>query len=372
MREPTHRRVLAPPPLPGSGVIGWRAVVASAAACVLALTVTSAPGSVAAPAEDVQVVAAFDDPRPGGQAVELPEGVAVDRTGHVYASLGPPFFTQGLPGFGAYGAIVRISPDGFRRTVVEFPDGPAPAGVAVDAAARVFFAVPDPGGPDVGVYRVKRGGGAERIVGTEQMAVPNGLALDPRGALIVSDSVLGQIWRIGSRARLGYGGDPAVPWLTHPLLAGCQPGQVGANGVAFYRGDLYVANTERGLLLRVPVLHDGSPGTPVILAGDEDCETTDRLYGLDGIAINRRGHVYGALVLQNTLVTINPDTGTAEVVLDADAGLWNPASVAFGAARGDRDSLYITNYAVLPPEPPANLGPAVLKLSTGVPGWRLR
>lgn len=349
-----------------------RRTLAAVVAVALLLVAAPASSAVAAPAGDVEVVAAFDDPRPGGDAGELPEGVAVDRKGHVYASLGPPFFTAGLPGLEAYGAIVTISPDGSRRTVVEFPDGPAPAGVVVDAAARVFFTVPDPGGPDVGVYGVTRGGEAERIAGTEQMAVPNGLALDRRGGLVVSDSALGQIWRIGWPARLGYGGDPALPWLTHPLLAGCQPGQVGANGVAFYRGDLYVANTERGLLLRVPVLRDGSPGTPIIVAGDEDCETTDELYGLDGIAINRRGHVYGALVLQNKLVTIQPDTGTATVVLDADDGLWNPASLAFGTARGERDSLYITNYAVLPPAPPANLGPAVLKLRTAVPGWRGR
>ena len=344
----------------------------AAVAVVLLLVAVPAPGALAAPDGDVEVVAAFDDPRPTADARELPEGVAVDRRGHVYASLGPPFFTAGLPGLEPYGAIVTISPDGSRRTVVEFPDGPAPAGVAVDAAARVFFTMPDPGGPDVGVYRATRGGEAQRIAGTEQMAVPNGLALDRRGGLVVSDSVLGQIWRIGWRARLGYGGDPAAAWLTHPLLAGCQPGQVGANGVAFYRGDLFVANTERGLLLRVPVLRDGSPGTPVIVAGDEDCEISDELYGLDGIAIDRRGLVYAALVLQNKLVAIHPDTGTATVVLDADDGLWNPASLAFGTARGDRDSLYITNYAVLPPVPPANLGPAVLKLSTGVPGWRGR
>lgn len=372
MLQPAHRPVVAPQPLPGRGVLGWRAAVASAAAIAVALAVTSAPGSAAAPAEDVQVVAAFDDPRPGGEAGELPEGVAVDRAGNIYASLGPPFFTASLPGFEPYGAIVRISPDGSRRTLVEFPDGPAPAGVAVDAAARVFFTVPDPGGPDVGVYRATRGGEAERIAGTEHMAVPNGLALDRRGALVVSDSALGQLWRIPWRARLGHGGDPAAPWLAHPLLAGCQPEQVGANGVAFYRGDLYVANTERGLLLRIPVLRDGSPGAPVVLAGDEDCDTTDELSGLDGIAIDRRGLVYAALVLQNTLVTIHPQTGAVAVVLDANDGLWNPASVTFGTARGDRDNLYLTNYAVLPPGPPANLGPAVLKLSTGVPGWRWR
>lgn len=51
-------------------------------------------------------------------------------------------------------------------------------------------------------------------------------------------------------------------------------------------------------------------------------------------------------------------------------GLWNPASVVFGPRWGDR--VYITNYAVLPPVPPANLGPAVSGYDAGVRGWPFR
>ena len=320
-----------------------------------ALAGAGVPGAHATSTDRLEVKYAFDDPRPTSAATELPEGIAVDRRGNLYASLGPPFFVGG-----GYGAVVRIAPDGSRRTLVELPDGPAPAGIVVDRSFRVAFAVPDPGGPDVGVYRVRRGGGAERIAGTDAMAVPNGLALGPRGALFVTDSALGQIWRIPRRARVGHGGEEADSWLSHPLLAGCAPGQVGANGIAVHRGDLFVANSERGLLLRVPVLSDGSPGDPIIVAGDPDCESTDELYSLDGIAIHRRGDVFAALVLQNRLVRIDQRTGTATQLLDGDDGLWNPASVAFGSARHERDLLFIANYAVLAPEPPASLGPALL------------
>lgn len=331
------------------------------------LAVAGMSGAAAAPAEEVAVVHAFDDPRPVGAGTELPEGVAVDLRGNVYATLGPPFFAGG-----GYGAVVKLGADGSRSTLVEFPDGPAPAGVVVDAFARVYFAVPDPGGPGAGVYRVKRGGGAERIDGTEAMALPNGLALDRRGALFVSDSALGEIWRIPWRARVGYGGGDVGPWLSHPLLAGCGPNQVGANGIAFYRGDLFVANSERGLLVRVPVRPDGSPGSPIVLAGDEDCENTDELWSLDGIAIDLRGDVYAAVVLQNRLVRIDPRSGIVTPLLDESDGLWNPASVAFGPGWRDRGRLFITNYAVLAPEPAASLGPAVLTYRTGTRGWPFR
>jgi hypothetical protein len=364
MYDTVQRRTMAP--LPSRGRSRRRAGVAGLVATGVALAVACASGATAAPSDGVEVVFAFDDPRPDRAATELPEGVAVDHRGNVYATLGPPFFVGG-----GYGAVVKIGADGSRQTLVELPDGPAPAGVVVDARARVYFAVPDPGGPSVGVYRVQRGGGAERIAGTEAMAVPNGLALDRRGALFVSDSALGQIWRISRRARIGHGESEVGPWLSHPLLAGCEPNQVGANGVAFHRGDLYVANSERGLLIRVPVLRDGSPGAPIVLAGDDDCDSTDELYGLDGIAIDLHGIVYAAVVLQNRLVKIDPRAGTATLLLDEDDGLWNPASVAFGSAR-DRDRLFIANYAVLAPEPAASLGPAVLTFRSGSPGWPFR
>jgi hypothetical protein len=82
--------------------------------------------------------------------------------------------------------------------------------------------------------------------------------------------------------------------------------------------------------------------------------------------------VYGALVMQNRLVKIDQRTGGVVDLLDESDGLWNPASVAIGTRWRDRDHLYLTNYAVLPPVPPANFGPAVLAYDAGVPGRPFR
>jgi hypothetical protein len=71
-------------------------------------------------------------------------------------------------------------------------------------------------------------------------------------------------------------------------------------------------------------------------------------------------------------VKIDQRTGDVVSLLDESDGLWNPASVAFGVSWRDRDRLYITNYAVLPPVPPGNLGPAVLTFDGDVPGWPRR
>lgn len=292
---------------------------------------------------------------------ELPEGVAIDKAGNIYVSLGPPFFVGG-----GYGAVLRISPDGSETTVLaEYPAGPAPAGLAVDAPGNVYFAIPDPGGANGGVYRIAGDGGIERLPGTENMIVPNGLALDKQGNLFASDSALGAIWRIPSG-----GSGPAEIWLKHDLTSGCTTEDLGANGIAFWKGNLFVANTGRGALVHVPVMADGSPGEPSVVAGNLDCEA-EGLFSMDGIALDVHGNVYALLVLQNKLVRIDPTDGSTTWLLDEDDGLWNTSSLTFGTGKGDRESIFIVNYAVLPPEPANSLGPAVLKYDVGVPGLPL-
>jgi sugar lactone lactonase YvrE len=303
-----------------------------------------------------EVVTSFDATKG-----ELPEGVAIDKPGNIYVSLGPPFFVGG-----GYGAVLKISPDGTETTVLaEYPAGPAPAGLAVDAPGNIYFAVPDPGGVNGGVYRIAGDGGSERLPGTESMIVPNGLALDKQGNLFASDSVMGAIWRIPSG-----GSVPAEIWLQHELIAGCTEETLGANGIAFWKGDLFVANTGRGALVHVPVMTDGSPGEPTVVAGNLDCEP-DGLFGMDGIALDVHGNVYALLVLQNKLVRIDPTDGATTLLLDEGDGLWNASSLAFGTGKGDRESIFIANYAVLPPEPANSLGPAVLKYDVGEPGLPL-
>lgn len=195
------------------------------------------------------------------------------------------------------------------------------------------------------------------------MQVPNGLALSPFGALLASDSFDGSIWQMALDPDSEDDSVAAV-WLQDPALAGCDPTSPGANGIAFYRGDLYVANTSRGALLHVPVSPEGVPDTPVVVAGDLECDQSDPLFGLDGIAIDTRGTVYAARVLHHEVLRIDPVTGTHEVLLTQDDGLWNPASLAL-QRDGDSQSLFITNYALRPPAQAGNLGPAVLRYDIG-------
>ena len=138
------------------------------------------------PADKPEVVHSFDASRS-----ELPEGIAIDKAGNIYVSLGPPLFVGG-----GFGEIWKISPDGTETILAQFDGGPPAAGLAVDASANLYYAYPSGEEDTQGVYRLTADGDTERLPGTEAIIVANGLAFDNDGNLYVSDSMLGAIWRI--------------------------------------------------------------------------------------------------------------------------------------------------------------------------------
>ena len=97
-----------------------------------------------------------------------------------------------------------------------------------------------------------------RLPGSAQIGLPNGLAFDDRGALYVTDSLLGAVWRLTP-------GAGAALLVQDPALAG--DGSfgfgvpIGANGIAFRDGSLTVTVTETGRVVRIPITSSGAAGT---------------------------------------------------------------------------------------------------------------
>ena len=306
---------------------------------LLALLTTAAkPVQVGAGAH-IEVLRVYD-----ASAGEWPEGVAADKTGNLYV------------GFMPLGQIRKITADGTDPIVVQFPDS-GTLGLAVDAVGNLYASHASGDPATGGVYRVSRDGVIERFAGTEEMVFPNSLAFDKRRNLYVTDSATGSIWRI---TRSGA----AAPWLQHELLEGLGeiPGYppIGANGIVYWKRTLYVANTEKGLILRIPIRLDGSPGEPEILADSPS------VYGPDGLALDVFGNIYVPLVFQDKLVRIDPVDGSVTELATIDDGLDEPASLAFGTGKGDRRTIFVTNFSVIPED--GGAGPALLKVEIGVPG----
>lgn len=311
--------------------------------------------AVAAPAAGaghVEVRVALDE-----AAGELPEGVAVTKTGDVMVSIAP------------LGELWRI-PDGTGapQLVGSVPGwdgaGFGLLGLAVNARGDVFAGMQAVDAAVRGVYRFdRRSGDATRLPGTEAIAFPNDVAFDQRGNLYITDSAAGGVWRWSKRGVL-------TPWLVHPDLAGLGliiPGlPIGANGIEYHRGALYVTNTEKSLLVRIPIRPDGSPGTHEVVA---DFTTVRGGFDAlpDGLAMDVHGTAYVAMIAGNEVLAVS-DAGIASVAA-GDPLDW-PSSVAFGTGSGDAGVLFAVNFSVGEGfgDPTPRDGPGLVAIDVGVPG----
>ena len=300
------------------------------------------------PIGSVMPFVAFD-----GSAGELPEGIAAGKTGELYATLAPR------------GEVVRIGADGEWRVhatlAPSLPEGaPGALGVATDGTGRVYAALASFDPATHGVYRIDRTGQETRLPGTQEIGFPNGVALDRHGSLYVTDSAGGAIWRIPADG-------PAEVWLQHELLEGTGAFglgvPIGTNGIAVDRSEVYTVNSEKGLVIGIPVAPDGSAGQPGVIAGDPEAETP-ALFGLDGLERDVHGRLYAVVNIQNRLIRVDPGTGGITDL--ASNGLDFPASLAFGTARGHQKTVFVANFAFVDTD--ATAGPGIVSIEVGAPG----
>jgi sugar lactone lactonase YvrE len=286
---------------------------------------------------------------------ELPEGVTVDKVGNVFVGLAP------------LSKIIKFSPDG---EVMDFAYLPSPTpfglgllGLAVDAPGNVYAGLASGDANTQGVYKIYPNGSSERLPGTDAITFPNALAFDNRGNLYVTDTIFGAVWRIppGGSAQLWVHDETLVGFILPD--PGAPPFPIGANGIAYRHGSIFVANSTEAQIVRIPVMKDGSAGTPEIFIKDPA-----QLTPLDGIALDVHGNIYGLVIAQSKLVRIDAESKEITTLATAANGLDFPASLAFGSGMGYRQSVFVTNFAI---GPPGGTGPALLNVEVGTPGLPL-
>lgn len=295
------------------------------------------------------------------EAGELSEGVAVDKKGNVFVSLAPLGqllkFAPGSSDYELFGSI-----PGFTG------DGAGLLGLAVDAPGNVYAAAQSVG--STGVWKFDRKTGDETLIpGTDQMTFPNSLAFDKKGNLFVTDSFsgtdsdgnhLGAIYRIGRDGTV-------EKWIESTDLGGTGAlglGVVGANGISYRQGTIYVANSEKFSVMAIPVQRDGSAGDIATLAQGPE------LFIPDGIAVDVHGGIYVAVIGLSAIKRVNPDGSIDTIAEGADDFLDLPSSLAFGTGAGFKQTLYAVNLALVP-ELGTGVGPALVAIDVGVPGLPL-
>jgi len=280
----------------------------AAGAAIICLSALSTPASALAvglPVSGAHIVVHFSLP-----AGQQPENIALEPDGAADLT------------FAFTGQVVRVTRGGLIQPLATLPAPPPGAGAPVLGAPFTAGIVRAPNGiryvgystgtADLtGIWRLRPGRLPARVAALPPASLANGMALGPRGMLYIADSALGVIWRVPAR-----GGTPAV-WASGAALA--PAGFLGVNGLKVHGGAVWVTNTDRGTLLRIPI----GPGG---VAGPIQTVATG-LTGVDDLAFAGRGTILVALNTVSELAIVRPG-GTHTVVLTSADGLSNPTSVA--------------------------------------------
>ncbi|MGW4162884.1 hypothetical protein [Streptomyces sp. NPDC004788] len=314
--------------------------LAALAVGTAALGVLAAGPAPAAPAtagdptvSDPGILAHFDFAK--GQT---PENIALEPDGSADVT------------FAFAGQVARVDLSGHTEILAQLPPVANPQTPNIGAAiatgiARthdgVLYVAYATGTAETGIWRIAPDGSApEQIAKLPANSLPNGIAIDEEcGTLYAADSVLGRVWSLSL--------DDPKPrvWASGTELLPSAPNGFGANGLKLHDGAVWVTNTDRGTLLRIPIGPDPDRG-----AGPVQTRATG-LEGVDDFAFTGHGDtVLAARILLNELDLVRAD-GTHKAVLTAADGLQNPTSVAV-----DGKTVYVNSAAYFTkPDPDPNL-----------------
>jgi sugar lactone lactonase YvrE len=310
-------------------------------AAALLVSAFAFPANADRPQRPTQVVPVItfphDENAPYG--FDVTEGIALSPRGNLYV------------GMNIGGQLYKVAPNGGVSLLADFVDNVDASnllGLAVDADENVYACVWGYNDPSLnGVWRVDPQGHKELVLpipGAYWGSIPNALAFDKDGNLYVTDSGSGSIWRLDTHGDSGL-------WVQDDLLLG---DYFGANGIAYRNRSLWVTNTDRGRIVRIPIERDGTPGRPEIFVESPD------LIGADGGQFDVLGNLYVPVYYQGLLARVSP-RGKVEILLTVEqlAPFASPISPVFGFGR-DSTTLYMTGT-----------NPDVAKVNFGIPGMLL-
>jgi sugar lactone lactonase YvrE len=268
----------------------------------LATTVAVGPASAStAPLSQVREVAQFDI-----AALQQPENITLEPDGAADVT------------FNRARQIARVTPDG-KTTILTTLPTPATGRATVSGIVRApdgTLYVNYNAGSLSGIWRIRDGGTPEQVVALPEVKALNGLALDAsEGTLYATDSTTGTVWKVSPDK------GTASVWASGLAL---QPATVGsgfgANGVKVHDGAVWVSNTDKGTLLRIPIGAHANAGAITTVA--------EGLTSIDDFTFAGPGDtVLAAQNFASQVAVVNPD-GTHQTVLTAADELSNPTSIA--------------------------------------------
>lgn len=253
------------------------------------------------------------------------------------------------------GKIVRINPDGSQQ-IHATVEGKV-SGLAFTADGGLVATGWNADSVAV-IFQVSPQGVVETLLTLPEAIFLNGITPLSGTRYLAADSYRGAIWQI----------DVAQPqasiWLEHPLLARSTPESVipAANGLKRFQNTLYVSNTEKRLLLQIPLGKEDEAGEPEIFVEETN---------IDDFAFDVEGNIYAATHIYDSVLLITPE-GKTTIIAEAEQGVTGSTAVAFGKQDSDRTAIYVvTNGGMFLPPPTGVVPATVVRIEVGKVGYPL-
>jgi putative intracellular protease/amidase len=251
------------------------------------------------------------------------------------------------------GKIYRVTPEG---TYSEFArvDGNV-AGIATHREELLVSGSIQ--GKTPAIFRVTSAGDVEPLITISEAIFLNGMTPLEGSRYLVADSYKGAIWEVDVKAKT------AQIWIEDSLLARSDPSNPfpAVNGIKFYNNSLFASNTQRQLLIRIPLSANYTPGIPEVFLTNVN---------LDDFAFDVQGNLYGTTHVYNSVIRVAPDQQITTIAT-SEQGMAGSTAVAFGLGN-DNTNLYVTtNGGMSLPLPEGVEAAKVVKLNVNIAGLGL-
>lgn len=251
------------------------------------------------------------------------------------------------------GKVYRLTTCGERKEFTHINGNVA--GIVVDRTGKLLVAAAVDGKTPT-ILRVDATGMVETLVTLPNAIFLNGMMHLEGDRYLVADSYKGVIWDVDVNAKT------ASIWIQDNLLARSDTSNPfpAVNGIKIYQNSLFASNTQRQLLVRIPLAEDNTPGTPEVFLTNVNLD--DFAFGVDG-------NLYGTTHIYNSVIRISPEKQIT-ILAKAEQGMTGSTALAFGRTEGDLTSIYVTTNGGMSLPLPTGVEPAkVVRLDVGVEGF---